>query len=89
MDKLENWNDVPRFASMAEERAYWNQTSLDPLLLHQTMVRGDSQEMATLSVKLDPRFLSRLKRHAKSRYSDMPSMIRHWLIERLETESPE
>ncbi len=84
-----SWEEVPEFKTLEDERNFWNNHELDPLLLHQSMVRATGQDFATLSIKLDPRLMSRLKRLAKRRYSDMPTMIRQWIVERLEREQGE
>jgi acetolactate synthase regulatory subunit len=44
---------------------------------------GDS---VSISLRFDPRMLSRIKRLARSRYLNYQSMIKQWLSERLEHE---
>jgi len=40
----------------------------------------------TITLRIDPRMLSRIKRLARSRYLNYQSMIKQWLGERLEQE---
>ena len=51
------------------------------------MARGsEANESVTITLRMDPRMLSRIKRIARSRYLNYQSMIKQWLSERLETE---
>ena len=40
----------------------------------------------TISLRIDPRMLARIKRLARSRYLNYQSMIKQWLSERMEQE---
>lgn len=47
---------------------------------------GQSSESVTITLRMDPRMLARIKRLARSRYLNYQSMIKQWLGERLEAE---
>jgi predicted DNA binding CopG/RHH family protein len=47
---------------------------------------ADSRESTTITLRFDPRMLSRIKRIARSRYLNYQSMMKQWLAERLEDE---
>ena len=43
-------------------------------------------ESVTITLRIDPRMLARIKRLARSRYLNYQSMIKQWLSERMEHE---
>ena len=47
---------------------------------------GESSESVTITLRMDPRMLARIKRLARSRYLNYQSMIKQWLSERMEQE---
>lgn len=47
---------------------------------------SESSESVTITLRMDPRMLSRIKRLARSRYINYQSMIKQWLSERMEHE---
>ena len=47
---------------------------------------GESSESITITLRMDPRMLARIKRLARSRYLNYQSMIKQWLSERMEHE---
>jgi predicted DNA binding CopG/RHH family protein len=49
-------------------------------------VAQESSESVTITLRIDPRMLSRIKRLARSRFLNYQSMIKQWLSERLEQE---
>ena len=49
-------------------------------------VAQESSESITITLRIDPRMLSRIKRLARSRFLNYQSMIKQWLSERLEQE---
>jgi predicted DNA binding CopG/RHH family protein len=77
---------VPRFESEEDEAAFWLETRIDSRLMNQSLLRADNRESTTITLRFDPRLLSRLKRIARSRYLNYQSMIKQWLSERLEKE---
>jgi predicted DNA binding CopG/RHH family protein len=46
----------------------------------------ESSESVTITLRIDPRMLARIKRLARSRYLNYQSMIKQWLSERMEIE---
>ena len=90
MRLLETWNDVPAFADEEEEAAFWEQASPAARLMQSSLLRSaDTRESATVTLRMDPRMLARLKRLARSRYLNYQSMVKQWLAERLEREARE
>lgn len=87
MRSLTKWEEVPQFEDEASEAAFWSSTRVD-LRLMETSVAASSEttESVTISIRIDPRMLSKIKRLARSRYLNYQSMIKQWLSERLEQE---
>ena len=86
MKTINAWSQVPRFESDEDEAAFWLETRIDSRLMNQSLLRADNRESTTITLRFDPRLLSRLKRIARSRYLNYQSMIKQWLSERLEKE---
>jgi predicted DNA binding CopG/RHH family protein len=87
MNTLANWNDVPLFDNEEAEAAYWQDTRLDLRLMETSVAAGtDNAESVTITLRMDPRMLGRIKRMARSRYLNYQSMIKQWLSERIERE---
>ena len=87
MRTFANWEDVPIFESEAAEVAFWSESRPD-LRLMEAAVAGsaESSESVTITLRIDPRMLARIKRLARSRYLNYQSMIKQWLSERMEHE---
>ena len=51
-----------------------------------SLLKADTRESTTITLRFDPRLLARIKRIARSRYLNYQSMIKQWLSERLEKE---
>lgn len=51
-----------------------------------SVLEADSRDSTTITLRFDPRMLSRLKRIARSRFLNYQSMMKQWLAERLEEE---
>ena len=83
---ISQWSEVPSFASEEEEAAFWAQSRIDPRLMNQAILKADTRESTTITLRFDPRMLARIKRLARSRYLNYQSMIKQWLSERLEKE---
>ncbi|MEO6787585.1 MAG: CopG family antitoxin [Chthoniobacteraceae bacterium] len=86
MKTINAWSQVPRFESEEDEAAFWMDTRIDSRLMSQALLRADTRESTTITLRFDPRLLARLKRIARSRYLNYQSMIKQWLSERLEKE---
>ena len=83
---LHSWDDVPKFRTRREEAEYWQSTSVEPRLMNGALVKPEIRESTTITLRLDPRMLSRLKRLARSRFLNYQSMMKQWLSERMEEE---
>ncbi len=86
MKVLKNWSEIPRFESETEEARFWSEHQLDARLMNGSLLKADSRESTTVTLRFDPRMLARIKRLARSRYLNYQSMIKQWLSERLEKE---
>lgn len=86
MKTISNWNEVPDFDSDEEEHAFWSEHSLNPRLINASVHSPDSKESTTITLRFDPRMLSRIKRIARSRFLNYQSMMKQWLAERMEEE---
>ena len=88
MNEITDWESVPQFEDEVAEAAYWAGTSISPRMMELALVRsGESMESVTISLRMDPRMLSKIKRLARLRYLGYQSMIKQWLSERLEQET--
>jgi predicted DNA binding CopG/RHH family protein len=47
---------------------------------------SELSESVTITLRMDPRMLARIKRLARSRFLNYQSMIKQWLSERMESE---
>jgi predicted DNA binding CopG/RHH family protein len=87
MKVISHWSEIPQFESEESEAAFWADARLDQRLMNSAILKGDNRESTTITLRLDPRMLARIKRIARSRYLNYQSMMRQWLGERLEKES--
>ena len=87
MRPIAKWEEVPIFDSEVAEADFWAENKPD-LRLMENAVAGssDSAESVTITLRIDPRMLARIKRLARSRYLNYQSMIKQWLSERMEDE---
>lgn len=86
MKVITSWADIPRFETDEDEAAFWAGSRLDARLMNASMLKADTRESTTITLRFDPRMLARIKRIARSRYLNYQSMIKQWLSERLEKE---
>lgn len=86
---VRSWKDVPSFESEDDEVKFWTVHQLDARLMQMSVHRPDVRESTTITLRFDPRMLSRIKRIARRRYLNYQSMIKQWLSERLEQEMRE
>ena len=84
---IANWEEVPIFDSEEAEADFWADHKPD-LRLMEAAVAGSAEtsESVTITLRMDPRMLARIKRLARSRYLNYQSMIKQWLSERMEHE---
>ena len=84
---ITNWEQVPGFAGEKEEAVFWESAQLDVRLMENSIVASsNTKESVTITLRMDPRMLSRLKWIARSRFLNYQSMIKQWLSERMEEE---
>lgn len=83
------WKDVPDFDSEDAEIQFWSLHQLDQRLMQSSLHRSDVRESTTITLRFDPRMLSRIKRVARRRYLNYQSMMKQWLSERMEQEMKE
>jgi hypothetical protein len=86
MKVITRWTEIPVFESEEEEAAFWGGARLDVRLMNGAVLKADTRESTTITLRFDPRMLARIKRLARSRYLNYQSMIKQWLSERLEKE---
>jgi hypothetical protein len=87
MNAISSWNDVPLFDTEEAEAAFWADSRLDVRLMESSVASSpESSESITMTLRIDPRMVARIKRLARSRYLNYQSMIKQWLSERLEQE---
>ena len=88
MTIIKDWEQVPRFTGDREEAVYWEETRVDVRLMEASVVAGNTaNESVTITLRMDPRMLARVKRIARSRFLNYQSMIKQWLSERMEQEA--
>lgn len=86
MNTISNWSQIPAFPDELAEAKFWETNELDARLMQSCVHEPDSRESTTITLRFDPRMLSRIKRVARSRYLNYQSMMKQWLAERLEEE---
>ena len=87
MRSIANWEEVPIFDSEAAEAGFWAENRPDLRLMEAAVAGGtEVSESVTITLRIDPRMLARIKRMARSRYLNYQSMIKQWLSERMERE---
>ena len=87
MRSFASWEDVPIFDSEEAEADFWAENRPDLRLMESAVAAAtESSESVTITLRMDPRMLARIKRLARSRYLNYHSMIKQWLSERMENE---
>jgi predicted DNA binding CopG/RHH family protein len=87
MRTFARWEEVPMFDSEEAEVDFWLENKPDLRLMEAAMAGGgEAAESVTITLRIDPRMLARIKRLARSRYLNYQSMIKQWLSERMEQE---
>lgn len=90
MNVISSWDEVPLFDSEQAEAAFWAENRLDLRLMESAVVNSaDDTESVTITLRIDPRMLARIKRLARSRYLNYQSMMKQWISERMEAELAE
>ena len=83
---VRTWRELPDFEDEDAEGRFWAEHQLDVRLMQASVHRPDVRESTTITLRFDPRMLSRIKRIARRRYLNYQSMIKQWLSERMEQE---
>jgi predicted DNA binding CopG/RHH family protein len=87
MRAFANWEDVPLFDSEEAEADFWSEHRPDLRLMEAAIAGGtEAAESVTITLRMDPRMLARIKRLARTRFLNYQSMIKQWLSERMEQE---
>jgi predicted DNA binding CopG/RHH family protein len=87
MQAFATWDEVPMFDTEEAEASFWAENRPDLRLIESAVANaGESSESVTITLRMDPRMLSRIKRLARSRFLNYQSMIKQWLSERMEHE---
>jgi len=87
MRSIANWEEVPIFDSEEAEADFWGENRPDLRLMESAVASSsETTESVTITLRIDPRMLARIKRLARSRYLNYQSMIKQWLSERMEQE---
>ena len=85
---ISEWKQVPEFSGENEEAAFWEEAQLDVRLMENSvMASSTSKDSVTITLRMDPRMLSKLKWIARTRFLNYQSMIKQWLSERIEEEN--
>jgi predicted DNA binding CopG/RHH family protein len=87
LQTIQSWDDVPLFDSEQAEADFWAENQVDARLMDVSATASSEQsESVTITLRMDPRMLSRIKRLARFRFLNYQSMIKQWLSERMEKE---
>ncbi len=87
MNAFVTWEEVPIFDNEEAEAAFWAENKPQLRLMEASVVTSpEGAESVSITVRMDPRMLARIKRLARSRYLNYQSMIKQWLSERMEQE---
>jgi predicted DNA binding CopG/RHH family protein len=91
MNSISTWEEVPLFDREEAEAAFWADNRIDVRLMESSVTTSGSElaDSVTITLRIDPRMLARIKRLARSRYLNYQSMIKQWLSERMEQEMRE
>ena len=73
MKAIANWEEVPEFATDEAEAGFWREHRLDVRLMESSVTASvESAESVTITLRMDPRMLARIKRLARSRFFELP-----------------
>ena len=87
MNAIANWEDVPLFDREEAEAAFWAHNRIEVRLMERSVVAGSElADSVTITLRMDPRMLTRIKRIARSRFLNYQSMMKQWISERMEQE---
>jgi predicted DNA binding CopG/RHH family protein len=86
MRTFANWEEVPLFDSEEAEATFWAENRPELRLMESAVAGTGEAESVTITLRIDPRMLARIKRLARVRFLNYQSMIKQWLSERMEDE---
>ncbi len=87
MRAIAKWEEVPIFDSEEAEAGFWAENKPEVRLMEGAVAGlSEGADSVTITLRIDPRMLARIKRLARSRYLNYQSMIKQWLSERMEHE---
>jgi predicted DNA binding CopG/RHH family protein len=86
MNAINSWEEVPLFDREEAEAAFWAENRIEVRLMESAVMTSELADSVTISLRMDPRMLARVKRLARMRYLNYQSMIKQWLSERMEQE---
>ncbi len=87
MRAIAKWEEVPIFDSEEAEAGFWAENKPEVRLMEGAVAGlSEGADSVTITLRIDPRMLARIKRLARSRYLNYQSMIKQWLSERMEQE---
>ena len=87
MSQVTHWEEVPIFDSEEADANFWLENGVDVRLMESAVAASaEGTESVTITLRIDPRMLARIKRIARERYLNYQSMIKQWLSERMELE---
>ncbi|MDB6033655.1 MAG: copg antitoxin of type ii toxin-antitoxin system [Verrucomicrobiales bacterium] len=87
MNTISSWEEVPLCDSEQAEAMFWAENRLDVRLMESSVAAtSEVSESTTITLRMDPRQLAKIKRLARTRYLNYQSMIKQWLSERMEME---
>ncbi len=90
MNTIASWTEVPLFDREEAEADFWAENRPELRLMEAAVAAGmENAESVTITLRIDPRMLAKIKRLARSRYLNYQSMIKQWLSERMEQEMRE
>jgi predicted DNA binding CopG/RHH family protein len=89
MRTFARWEEVPLFDSEEAESVFWAENRPDMRLMESAVAGNGEAESVTITLRIDPRMLARIKRLARMRFLNYQSMIKQWLSERMEQELKE
>ena len=89
MNAVANWDEVPLFNNEEAEAMFWAENRLEMRLMESSAATSSEMDSVTITLRMDPRQLAKIKRLARMRYLNYQSMIKQWLSERMEMEMRE
>ena len=88
MNAITDWEEVPMFDRDEAEADFWSANRINLRLMESSVAKAsEGAESVSVTLRFDPRMLSKIKRLARYRFLNYQSMVKQWLSERLEQET--